>query len=164
MLNTLDIQTSTCLIFLHFFYTVQITVASKFLLLQESVRDAADLYLSLKYPPHLFVLDTLCGFSRHVNLREPDLAAKFCGDTLGCFEKPSQPNQVYFLQLMIYFVLCNFLLWSKMFRRCESAYIMTKYIFVTIKLNNSKSIYLIVDIHWTRDATTRRDFSIFADR
>jgi hypothetical protein len=85
-------------------------MASKFLLLQESVRDAADLYLSLKYPPHLFVLDTLCGFSRHVNLREPDLAAKFCGDTLGCFEKPSQPNQVYFLQLMIYFVLCNFLL------------------------------------------------------
>ena len=80
-------------------------MASKFLLLQESVRDAADLYLSLKYLPHLFVLDTLCGFSRHVNLREPNLAANFWGDTLGCFEKPSlemQPNQVYFLQLMIY--------------------------------------------------------------
>ncbi|CAB4020048.1 Hypothetical predicted protein [Paramuricea clavata] len=73
----------------------KITAASKFLLLQESVRDAADLYLSLKYPPHLFVLDTPCGFSRHVNLREPDLAAMFWGDTLGCCEKPlleMQPN------------------------------------------------------------------------
>ena len=38
----------------------QCTVASKFLLLQESVRDAADLYLSLKYPPPLLICDTPC--------------------------------------------------------------------------------------------------------
>ena len=64
----------------------------------QSVRDAADIYLSLKYTPPLFVLDTPCGFSRHVNLREPERAAKYWGDTLGCFEKPSlevQPNQIF---------------------------------------------------------------------
>lgn len=72
-------------------------MASKFLLLQESVRDAADLYLSLKYPPVVLVNDTPCGFARHLHLREPTLALELWGDHIGCFEKPdpkTQPNQV----------------------------------------------------------------------
>ena len=49
----------------------QSTVASKFLTLTESVRDAADLYLSLKHPPIVFINDTPCGFVHHVESREP---------------------------------------------------------------------------------------------
>lgn len=72
-------------------------MASKFLLLQESVRDAADLYLSLKYPPLLLVNDTPCGFARHLHLREPVIAEQFWGDCLGCFETPipgTKPKEV----------------------------------------------------------------------
>lgn len=72
-------------------------MASKFLLLQESVRDAADLYLSLKYPPLLLVNDTPCGFARHLHLREPVIAEQFWGDRLGCFETPipgTKPKEV----------------------------------------------------------------------
>lgn len=72
-------------------------MASKFLLLQESVRDAADLYLSLKYPPLLLVNDTPCWFARHLDLREPVIAAQFWGDRLGCFETPipgTKPKEV----------------------------------------------------------------------
>lgn len=74
-------------------------MASKFLLLQESVRDAADLYLSLKYPPLLLVNDTPCGFARHLDLREPVIASQFWGDRLGCFEKPTpgtKPKEVQY--------------------------------------------------------------------
>lgn len=66
----------------------QCTVASKFLLLQESVRDAADLYLSLKYPPPVFICDTPCGFALHMDLRDADTSKTLWGDTSGCFEKP----------------------------------------------------------------------------
>lgn len=68
-------------------------MASKFLLLQESVRDAADLYLSLKYPPVLLVNDTPCGFARHLDIREPSLTKHLWGDCLGCFQKPD-PDMV----------------------------------------------------------------------
>ncbi|XP_068748643.1 uncharacterized protein [Montipora capricornis] len=54
-----------------------VTVASKFLTLQESVRDAADLYLSLKHPPPIFVCDTPCGFVRHMDFQ-------FVGDLFFC--------------------------------------------------------------------------------
>jgi len=64
-------------------------VASKFLLLQESVRDAADPYLSLKYPPPLLVNDTPFGFSHHVDLRAPENVSLLWGDNVGCFEKPT---------------------------------------------------------------------------
>lgn len=36
-------------------------MASEFLTLQESVRNAADLYLSLRYQPPVFICDTPCG-------------------------------------------------------------------------------------------------------
>ncbi|KXJ26911.1 HMG domain-containing protein 3 [Exaiptasia diaphana] len=66
-----------------------VTVASKFLLLRESVRDAADLYLSLKYPPTVFVCDTACGFVRHMDCRNREISNQLWGDYSGCFEIPS---------------------------------------------------------------------------
>lgn len=64
-------------------------MASKFLLLQESVRDPADLFLSLKYPPPLLITDTPCGFARHMDLREPEIAKVIWGNRSGCLEIPS---------------------------------------------------------------------------
>ena len=78
-------------------FSFQTTVASKFLLLQESVRDAVDLYLSLKCPPVVLVNDTPCGFARHLDLREPTVGSQLWGDCMGCFGKPSletEPKQV----------------------------------------------------------------------
>lgn len=75
----------------------QCTVASKFMTITESVRDAADLWLSLKYPPVMLVCDTPCTFVRHVNNREPNLAEEYWGENDGCFERPDAtrtPNQV----------------------------------------------------------------------
>ncbi|XP_066931534.1 HMG domain-containing protein 3-like [Clytia hemisphaerica] len=74
------------------------TVASKFMVLTESVRDAADLWLSLKYPPVLFVCDTPCTFTRHINQRSPDEAIAYWGENDGCFEVPTlgkdpEPNK-----------------------------------------------------------------------
>ena len=64
-------------------------MASKFRTLTESVRDAADLYLSLKHPLIVFINDTPCGFVRHVECCEPSTAQKLWGSTAGCFERPS---------------------------------------------------------------------------
>lgn len=63
-------------------------MASKFLTLAESVRDAADLYLSLKYPPPVFISDSPCGFARHMECRVPDITDIVWGENYGCFEKP----------------------------------------------------------------------------
>ena len=74
------------------------------MLLQESVRDAADLYLSLKYPPTLFVCDTPCGLARHMDLRCPNIANHFWGDNVGCFEKPQLdrvPNVVSIITMLL---------------------------------------------------------------
>ena len=57
---------------------LQATVASKFILLTESVRDAADLYLSLKNQPMVLINDTPCGFVRHLECRDP-VTAIACG-------------------------------------------------------------------------------------
>lgn len=79
---------------------LQCTVASKFLLLQESVRDAADLYLSLKYPPPLLICDTPCGLARHIDQRCPEIAEQLWGDNVGCFQKPTlgqSPSKVSIL-------------------------------------------------------------------
>ncbi|KAL9960054.1 hypothetical protein ACROYT_G033453 [Oculina patagonica] len=73
------------------------TVASKFLLLQESVRDVADLYLSLKYPPVVFINDTPCGLARHIDIRSPCVAEILWGNKSACFEEPKlgkEPCQV----------------------------------------------------------------------
>eukprot|EP00111_Clytia_hemisphaerica_P000305 TCONS_00000783-protein len=64
------------------------TVCSKFMVLTESVRDAADLYLSLNHPPVLFVCDTPCTFAQHISKRCPELAKEYWGEMNGCFEKP----------------------------------------------------------------------------
>lgn len=69
-------------------FLLQCTVASKFLTLTESVRDAADLYMSLKYPPIVFICDSPCGMVRHLECRAPDLCEALWGENSGCFEKP----------------------------------------------------------------------------
>ena len=66
----------------------QVTVASKFLTLQESVRDPADLYLSLKHYPLLFICDTPGGFVRHMDVREPETTKQLWGPFSGCLEQP----------------------------------------------------------------------------
>jgi len=61
------------------------------------VRDAADLYLSLKNQPVVFINDTPCGFVRHLECRDPVIAQSLWGDKAGCFEKPimgKRPDQV----------------------------------------------------------------------
>ena len=66
-------------------------------MLTESVRDAADLWLSLRYPPVMFVCDTPCTFVQHINNRATDSAIHYWGDQDGCFEKPvlgKEPNSV----------------------------------------------------------------------
>ncbi|XP_028417949.1 HMG domain-containing protein 3-like [Dendronephthya gigantea] len=74
--------------FYHFVCRHGCTVASKFLALTESVRDAADIYLSLKYPPMVFINDTPCGFVRHLECRAPNVSKELWGERSGCFEKP----------------------------------------------------------------------------
>lgn len=69
------------------------------MVLTESVRDAADLWLSLKYPPVMFICDTPCTFVQHINHRDPVSANEYWGDKDGCFETPTinrTPTQVLF--------------------------------------------------------------------
>ena len=69
------------------------------MILTESVRDAADLYLSLKYPPVAFICDTPCTMVRHINNRAPDVANSLWGKFDGCFEEPTldkEPRKVSF--------------------------------------------------------------------
>lgn len=82
VLNTNEIINSVPFVF-------QSTVASKFLSLTESVRDAADLYLSLKHPPVVFINDTPRGFVRHMECRDPAIAQELWGSTAGCFQTPT---------------------------------------------------------------------------
>ncbi|KAK3754405.1 hypothetical protein QZH41_011187, partial [Actinostola sp. cb2023] len=65
------------------------TFGSKLLALTESVRDAADLYLSMKYTPTTFICDSPCGLARHLELRDKELAKKLWGENCGCFERPT---------------------------------------------------------------------------
>jgi len=53
------------------------------------VRDAADLYLSMKYTPTTFICDSPCGLARHLELRDKELAKKLWGENCGCFERPT---------------------------------------------------------------------------
>lgn len=62
------------------------------MILTESVRDAADLYLSLKFPPVMFVCDTPCTLVQHINNRSPEHTKHFWGENDGCFEKPNLEN------------------------------------------------------------------------
>ena len=76
------------------------------MILTESVRDAGDLWLSLKCPPALFLCDTPCTMTHHVLNRLSGNAERYFGDTHGCFEKPMLgkiPNRVCF-PLFIYYI------------------------------------------------------------
>ena len=58
------------------------------------MRDAADLYLSLKNQPVVFINDTPCRFVRPI--WDPETAHSLWGDKAGCFEKPimgKRPDQ-----------------------------------------------------------------------
>ena len=63
-------------------------MASKTLILSESVRDAADLYLSVKHQPIVLINDSPCGFVRHLECREPEKGNMLWGEFSGCFERP----------------------------------------------------------------------------
>lgn len=75
-------------------FLLQYTVASKFLTLTESVRDAADLYMSLKYPPIVFICDSPCGMVHHLECRAPDLCKALWGENSGCLENLSMPKNL----------------------------------------------------------------------
>lgn len=98
-------------------FLFQCTFASKFLTLTESVRDAGDLYLSLKHQPTTFICDSPCGLVRHLEIREPELimTTQLWQNNCGCFEKPCldrPPKNVclfsilnYLMRLSIYNIM-----------------------------------------------------------
>jgi hypothetical protein len=67
--------------------------ASKIMILQESVVDPADLYLSLLFPPLLQILDDACTFVSHLCCSEKELAEKLFGINRGCFEPPHESKK-----------------------------------------------------------------------
>lgn len=75
-------------------FLLQCTVASKFLTLTESVRDAADLNMSLKYPPIVFICDSPCGMVSHLECRAPDLCEALWGENSGYLKNPSMPRNL----------------------------------------------------------------------
>ena len=79
------------------------------MILTESVRDAADLYLSLRYQPTTFICDTACTFVRHINLREPAMARKIWGDKNGCFEKPDEKTKPHSVEFFLLTYIIPFL-------------------------------------------------------
>lgn len=74
--------------------TPQCTVASKILVLSESVRDAADLYLSVKYQPIILINDSPCGFVRHLECRDAERANQLWGEFSGCFQRPKYATTI----------------------------------------------------------------------
>jgi len=68
-------------------------VASKTLILSESVKDAADLYLSAKYPPIVLINDSPCGFVRHLEVRDQEFANE--GEFSGCFERTDYAKTIF---------------------------------------------------------------------
>ena len=94
----------TCLCNL-FIFSFKTTVCGKPMVLTESVRDAGDLWLSLKYPPTLFMCDTPCTLTHHVLNRLSGVAQKYFGVTHGCFEKPmigKMPTRVCSFGLLLF--------------------------------------------------------------
>ena len=69
------------------------TVCSKFQILTESVRNAADSWLSLKSPSIMFVCDTPCTFVQHLNNRCPNLTKEYWGSHNDCLETPSMDKE-----------------------------------------------------------------------
>ena len=69
-----------------------IKYGSKKMILQESVVDPADLYLSLRFPPSLQVVDDPCTLVSHIICSETEEAIKLFGENRGCFEPPHPSN------------------------------------------------------------------------
>ena len=69
------------------------TVCSKFQILTESVRNAADSWLSLKSPSIMFVCDTPCTFVQHRNNRCPNLTKEYWGSHNDCLETSSMDKE-----------------------------------------------------------------------
>ena len=91
------------IVILQLLSNIKVTAASKFLTLQESVRDAADLYLSFKIMPLMFLCDTPCGFVRHLDCRVQEVTNQLWGKFGGCFEEPSlerTPTEVIIVRLL----------------------------------------------------------------
>ena len=65
---------------------------SKIMMFQESVVDPGDIFLSLKFPPALQILDDPCTFTSHLVCTEPELSKKILGENKGCFEPPHKTN------------------------------------------------------------------------
>ena len=70
------------------------------------MRDAADIYMSLKYPPTVFINDTPCGLVRHMEIRCPEFSKQMWSDRRGCFERPnmdSEPHAVSTFYLILFY-------------------------------------------------------------
>ena len=65
---------------------------SKMMVLQESVLDPADIYLSLIFPPVLQVCDDPCGLMAHMECSQPKISSELFGINRGCFEPPDKIN------------------------------------------------------------------------
>ena len=66
--------------------------AAKMMILQESVVDPSDIYLSLLFPPILQVLDDPCTMVNHLFCSEEKFAETFFGANRGCFEAPHETD------------------------------------------------------------------------
>ena len=69
-----------------------IKYGSKVMILQESVVDPADIYLSMLFPPTLQILDDPCTFVAHLFCSEEEVASQLFGVNKGCFEPPHDKN------------------------------------------------------------------------
>ena len=69
-----------------------IKYASKMMVLQESVVDPADIYISLMYPPVLLICDDPCTLVSHMFCSESEFANLMFGSNKGCFEPPHKVN------------------------------------------------------------------------
>ena len=67
--------------------------ASKKMILQESVLDPADIFLSLNWPPVLSILDDACTFIAHLFCSQQELSDKLFGKQRGCFEEPHKTRK-----------------------------------------------------------------------
>ena len=70
-----------------------IKYGSKKMVLQESVVDPSDLYLSLKNPPYLQIMDDPCTMIKHLFCSEPVFADQMFGSQRGCFEAPHKTKK-----------------------------------------------------------------------
>ena len=66
---------------------------AKMMVLMESCVDPADLYLSMKYPPFLKIMDDPCTFINHLFGSEKAFANQMFGPNRGCFQPPHKTEK-----------------------------------------------------------------------